>query len=281
MIESIRSQLCLTLGLLGAVIVLLVGAVTSADSGHGHLLGIADSFWALAMACLVVGLFGQMLMNSRAALHRERNLVRTAAQLREVSAELDRLARTDALTGIANRRAFFDTLGIEFRRSKRYGRQLSVLMLDLDHFKGVNDRWGHPFGDEVLRQTTEVISANIRESDLIGRYGGEEFALGLPETPLSAALEVAEKLRAAIEAHEFRTSGVPRDGEPPVRLTISIGVAALPVEEEQDEVELLGRADQALYDAKRTGRNRVVAYRKVDESASATSEGAAIEADAS
>ena len=280
MTESLRSQMSLALGLLGAAILLGIGAVSGVDAGHGHLLGIPDNFWALAMLSLVVGLIGQMLMNSRAALRRERNLVRTAAQLREVSAELDRLARTDALTGIANRRAFFDILGIEFRRSKRYGRQLSVLMLDLDHFKGVNDRWGHPFGDAVLRQTTETISANIRESDLIGRYGGEEFALALPETPLSAALEVAEKLRAAIEAHEFRTRDVPGVGEPPVHLTISIGVAALPVEEEQDEVELLGRADQALYDAKRTGRNRVVAYRKVDESSSAASEGTAVEADA-
>lgn len=278
MTDSLRSQLSLVLGLLIAAVTLLVGLATATDDGHGHLLGIPDTFWALALLGLVVGLIGQMLMNSRAALRRERNLVRTAAQLREVSAELDRLARTDALTGVANRRAFFDILGVEFRRSKRYGRQLSVLMLDLDHFKDVNDRWGHPFGDEVLRQTTQVVSANIRESDLIGRYGGEEFALALPETPIAAALEVAEKLRAAIEAHEFRTRDVPGVGEPPVHLTISIGVAALPVEEEQDEVELLGRADQALYDAKRTGRNRVVAYSKADDapaSAGAPSEAGA------
>ncbi len=264
---TLRAQFSLVMGLVGATVLLLTGVVRETGADADHMVGIEDQYWAFALGILALSLVGQMILNSRAALRRERNLVRTAAQLREVSAELDRLARTDALTGIANRRAFFDVLGVEFRRSKRYGRQLSVLMLDLDHFKDVNDRWGHPFGDHVLRQMTEVISANVRESDILGRYGGEEFALALPETPESSAIEVGEKLRAAVEAHTFRTDDVPTPGEPPVRLTISIGVATLPVEEDQDEVELIGRADQALYEAKRTGRNRVVVYRKAVTSA--------------
>ena len=260
---AVRAQLSLVLGVALSLVCLAAGLVMTHDTeDHHHALGIGDQFWALAFGTLVAGLVGQLVLNNRAAFRRERNLVRTAAQLREVSAELDRLARTDALTGIANRRAFFDVLGIEFRRSRRYARELSVLMLDLDHFKGVNDRWGHPFGDHVLRQTADVIAANVRESDLLGRYGGEEFALALPETGEQSALAVAEKLRAAIEAHEFRTPTTPPAGEPAVRLTISIGVASLPIEDEQDEVELIGRADQALYEAKRTGRNRVVPYRK-------------------
>lgn len=259
---TLRSQIGLVVGVLGAVALLVTGSVVGATGLHRHPFGIEDQFWALAFVVLTVGLIVQMMLNNRAAFRRERNLVRTAAQLREVSAELDRLARTDALTGVANRRAFFDVLGVEFRRSKRYGRELSVLMLDLDHFKDVNDRWGHPFGDHVLCQTTDIIAANVRESDILGRYGGEEFALALPETPEASALGVGEKLRAALEAHEFRMEDTPPAGEPPVRLTISIGVASLPVEEDQDEVELIGRADQALYEAKRTGRNRVVAYRK-------------------
>lgn len=259
---TLRSQVGLVGGVLGAAALLIGGAVAAETPFHRHLLGIEDQFWALAFVILSVGLIAQMMLNNRAAFRRERNLVRTAAQLREVSAELDRLARTDALTGIANRRAFFDVLGVEFRRSKRYGRELSVLMLDLDHFKDVNDRWGHPFGDHVLRQTTDVIAANVRESDILGRYGGEEFALALPETPEAAAFGVGEKLRAALEAQEFRTADTPPPGEAPVRLTVSIGIASLPVEEDQDEVELIGRADQALYEAKRTGRNRVIAYRK-------------------
>ena len=260
---AVRAQLSLVFGVALSAVWLTAGFFMTHDAeDHHHALGIGDQFWALAFFSLTAGLVGQLVLNNRAAFRRERNLVRTAAQLREVSAELDRLARTDALTGIANRRAFFDVLGIEFRRSRRYARELSVLMLDLDHFKGVNDRWGHPFGDHVLRQTADVVAANVRESDLLGRYGGEEFALALPETGEPAALAVAEKLRAAIEAHEFRTPTTPPPGEPAVRLTISIGVASLPVEEDQDEVELIGRADQALYEAKRTGRNRVVAYRK-------------------
>lgn len=259
---ALQGQLSLVLGALGAAILLFAGAFSEGAAAEGRLLGIEDQFWAFALAALAGGLGGQLVLNNRAALRRERNLVRTAAQLREVSAELDRLARTDALTGIANRRAFFDVLGVEFRRSRRYGRHLSVLMLDLDHFKAVNDRWGHPFGDHVLRELARLVAANVRESDILGRYGGEEFALALPETAEAAALGVGEKLRAAVEEHEFRTEDTPPVDEPPVRITISIGVASLPVEEEQDEVELIGRADQALYEAKRTGRNRVVAYRK-------------------
>lgn len=225
-------------------------------------MGLTASVWGTAATILVVALLAQLLVSSRAAFARERRLVRTAAQLREVSAELDRLARTDALTGIANRRSFFEMLGAEFRRSRRYARQLSVLMLDLDHFKVVNDRYGHPFGDYVLRRLAEVVSESIRESDLVGRYGGEEFAVALPEAGAEQAMRAAEKLRLAIAATEFRTDGVPPEGEPPVKITISIGVASLSPDDDQDEFELIRRADQALYEAKRTGRNREVLYSK-------------------
>lgn len=259
---TLQAQVAVLVGVLGALAFLVGGAFVDETPFHHHPLGIEDQFWSFAFVTLATGMGAQLVLNNRAALRRERNLIRTAAQLREVSAELDRLARTDALTGIANRRAFFDVLGVEFRRSRRYARHLSVLMLDIDHFKVANDRWGHPFGDHVLRELAGIISANVRESDIIGRYGGEEFALALPETAEDSALAVAEKLRLAIEAHEFRSDGTPPASEPPVRLTISIGVASLPVEEDQDEVELIGRADQALYEAKRTGRNRVVVYRK-------------------
>ena len=137
-------------------------------------------------------------------------------------------------------------------------------MLDLDHFKQVNDRWGHPFGDEVLREVSRLVLRNIRESDILGRYGGEEFAVVLPEANAEQAVLVGEKLRHAIEAHTFRMPDASGPGEPTVRLTISIGVASTPVDEDQDEVELFSRADQALYEAKRTGRNRVVLYAKAD-----------------
>ncbi len=222
------------------------------------LLGVSPTAWGLVGVALAVAFAVQGVVNSRAALQRERRLVRTAAQLREVSAELDRLARTDPLTGILNRRAFFDLLGVEFRRSRRYRRDLAVLMLDLDHFKRVNDQWGHPFGDYVLQATAQLIAANVRESDILGRYGGEEFALALPESEPAQAAAVAEKLRQAMEAFEFRSDSIPPPEEPPLRMTISIGVASTPVAEDQDEFELIHRADRALYEAKRAGRNRVV-----------------------
>jgi diguanylate cyclase (GGDEF)-like protein len=261
-IYRLREQWALGTGILAATVLPGVGALTAAEAREDRFLGAPGWYWAAGLAMLAIGLAVQMVLNSRAALRRERNLVRTAAQLREVSAELDRLARTDALTGIANRRALFDLLGVEFRRSRRYGRELSVLMVDLDHFKNVNDRWGHPFGDYVLREIAGLISHSVRESDIIGRYGGEEFAVILPETDTERAVVVGEKLRRAAETFEYRHEGTPPAGEPPVRITISVGVASLPVEEDQDEIELIGRADQALYEAKRTGRNRVTVYRK-------------------
>lgn len=250
----------------------LVAGVAGADLFEWTFLGVHESVWGVVAAVASIALVGQLAVSNRAAFQRERRLVRTAAQLREVSAELDRLARTDALTGIANRRAFFDLLGVEFRRSRRYARELSVLMLDLDHFKRVNDRWGHPFGDQVLRQTAETISANIRESDFVGRYGGEEFALAMPETGPEQALVAAEKLRRAIEEVEFRAGDVPPAHEPSVRVTISIGVASLPIEADQDEFKLIRRADQALYEAKRTGRNRVRTFTKETVSQPAVAE---------
>lgn len=225
-----------------------------------NLFGVSHDAWGLMGTILAIAFAAQMVMNSRSALHRERRLVRTAAQLREVSAELDRLARTDPLTGILNRRAFFDLLGVEFRRSRRYSRHLSVLMLDLDNFKRVNDQWGHPFGDYVLKATAHIIAANVRESDILGRYGGEEFALALPETARDQAIVVGEKLRQALEAFEFRSDGLPSPDGPPLKMTISIGVASMPVEMDQDEFELIHRADRALYEAKRSGKNQVVCF---------------------
>lgn len=224
------------------------------------LLGLSHDAWGTIGTLLAVALALQLFLNSRSALQRERRLVRTAAQLREVSAELDRLARTDSLTGILNRRAFFDLLGIEFRRSRRYSRHLSVLMLDLDNFKRVNDQWGHPFGDYVLRSISQIIASSVRESDIIGRYGGEEFAVALPETGPEQSVVVAEKLRRAIEVFAFESDGLPPPEDAPLYMTISIGVSALPVDAGHDEFELIHRADRALYEAKRAGKNQVVLF---------------------
>ena len=168
-------------------------------------------------------------------------------------AMLNQLATTDSLTGIANRRHFFDHGEREFSRAIRYGKQLSAMMLDIDHFKQVNDVYGHAAGDRVLQQLASLLLASLRQEDLLGRYGGEEFAILLPETPLSYSLAAAERLRQAVADFPFQV------GDEILRITISAGVASL-----QDGCPtiyaLLDQADQALYAAKQSGRNRVCAF---------------------
>ena len=198
----------------------------------GDAIAHKFSYFAEATELLVIPLFtmllaliAQLLIDGRQSLDRERRLVRTAAALREVTAQLEKLAATDPLTGIWNRRAFFEAFGVEFRRAQRYGRNLSVLMIDLDNFKQANDLRGHAFGDYVLASTAELLRENLRESDMVGRYGGEEFAVVLPETDGTHAAPVAEKLRAAIEAFGFQTARYPLEGDPPKHFTVSIGVS--------------------------------------------------------
>jgi len=223
-------------------------------SGEGEtLLAVPVYGWFVAALLLCIGLSAQLVLSGRTALLRERRLVHAAASLRELTGQLELLATTDNLTGLTNRRVFFERLGIEFRRALRYHRPLSVIMADLDHFKTVNDRFGHPFGDLVLAVTAQVLRGNVRESDLVARYGGEEFVLMLPETPSAEAMVVAEKLRAAIEEQDYT------DGIQSAHVTISLGVASLPESAPADVEDLLRRADDALYAAKHGGRNQAVA----------------------
>ncbi|MDA8382889.1 MAG: diguanylate cyclase [Betaproteobacteria bacterium] len=169
----------------------------------------------------------------------------------ETRAQLEYLATTDELTGIANRRRFMALAQREFERSRRYGRSLALLMLDVDFFKGVNDTYGHAAGDVALAAVTQAIQEKLRGADAFGRLGGEEFAVLLAETDATGACELAERLRAAVEG-----LAIPNDGET-IRLTISIGVAE--INGDEDVEQLLRRADLALYGAKKSGRNRVVA----------------------
>ena len=206
--------------------------------------------WAVAMVILTTGLGGQILLNARIALSRERRLVETAAALREATAQLELMAATDALTGLPNRRSFNDGLDVEFRRSHRYSRPLAVRMLDLDNFKEMNDNHGDPFGDFLLAEVASTLARSVRDSDLVARYGGEEFIVMLPETTSDEAVAVAEKLRRAVADREFA------QGE--VRLRLSAGVAGFEGQGLEGPTELVTRADRALYVAKRTGRDRVV-----------------------
>jgi diguanylate cyclase (GGDEF)-like protein len=161
----------------------------------------------------------------------------------------DRVDR-DGLTGLPNRAAFDERLEVEARRFHRYRRPLALLVLDLDHFKAVNDSYGHPTGDAVLQRVADLLRANTRDPDIPARYGGEEMVVILPETMLRPAMEVAERIRAAVEATRFDHDGRSID------LTVSIGVSACP-ECVDDPADLLRAADDALYQAKRDGRNRV------------------------
>jgi diguanylate cyclase (GGDEF)-like protein len=164
-------------------------------------------------------------------------------------AETKRLASTDELTGLFNHRQFYLLLGQEVRRALRYGRQLSLILLDIDYFKAYNDRHGHLAGDEALRQIARVLKTKSRDVDMVARYGGEEFTIILPETELSQAAVQAERLRVAVETHRF---GLAAEGH----LTVSLGAATLLEGMDRPE-QLVHRADQALYEAKAGGRNRV------------------------
>ena len=166
--------------------------------------------------------------------------------------ETHQLAITDPLTGLANHRQFYTQLAREMRRAQRYRRPLAMLMLDLDHFKAFNDRFGHLAGDQALREIAGVLRQNARSVDILARYGGEEFAIILPETDLARAAAQAERVRAAVAEHVFHSSETGQEH----RVTVSIGAAMLMSRTRKAE-DLVGLADQALYRAKAAGRNRL------------------------
>lgn len=175
-------------------------------------------------------------------------------ELKKTQHELERLSQYDDLTGLYNRRHFMSLAHQEFGRSRRYGNPLTTLMLDVDHFKRINDTYGHPVGDQVLKALGRQILDGLRGIDIAGRLGGEEFAVMLPETSIGQAIMVAERLRSQIVSAPVTLA----DGQC-VAYTLSIGIAVLTAEHEGLD-HLLQQADQALYAAKERGRNRVVSY---------------------
>jgi diguanylate cyclase len=205
---------------------------------------------ALALACFVTatgrcasaGLYGSAL---REALYKNTN------ELKRAYARIEELADTDELTGTLNRRCIMKNLEQEIVRAQRSGRACTVAMIDLDFFKRINDRFGHPVGDEVLRTFGLVLFANIREIDKIGRYGGEEFLLILPEAGIHDAAQAVDRLRSVVAEVDWPTiaSGL--------QVTMSAGAAEIRTSDTGES--LLTRADEALYRAKAEGRNRVVA----------------------
>ncbi len=181
------------------------------------------------------------------------SLVKLASKLDQANRELQRLSASDGLTGIANRRYFDDAIAREWRRARRNGGSLALMMCDVDHFKKFNDTYGHQAGDECLRRVAGAIATSLeRGSDMAARYGGEEFVVVLPETPLGGALIVAEKIRHAVHALQ-----IPHAASSHSRVTLSIGLAATVPKLDDSCDSLIAAADRALYDAKNRGRDRV------------------------
>jgi diguanylate cyclase (GGDEF)-like protein len=174
-------------------------------------------------------------------------------ELRRANEKMAHLVHFDDKTGLCNYRRFMERLVEEFKRARRYDNRLTLVMLDLDHFKGVNDQFGHLAGDRVLRDFGGIMVKTARETDLIARYGGEEFSILLPQTAAVHGERLAERIRRQTEQHEFSAPGEPG----PIRITVSSGVATYPINDRIETPEdLLRAADAALYRAKEAGRNR-------------------------
>ncbi|MBD1555098.1 sensor domain-containing diguanylate cyclase [Pseudomonas typographi] len=174
-------------------------------------------------------------------------------QLLLANEELQKLSSTDRLTGLYNRGHWEEALKLEYARHARYGNMSSLIMFDIDHFKKVNDTYGHPTGDKVIQSVANVVREHVRDADIYGRYGGEEFALLLPDTDKAGGLVLAERLRHAVEGMAVSHGGNA------VNFTISLGVADLS-RPAVDYKELIEWADQALYVSKKSGRNRVTVH---------------------
>ncbi len=242
----------------------IVIADLEADPRWDHLggrarLGGLGVLLPLALHGRVLGFFGVFRARAATLTSEDLALLRslassTALALAHAAAtvNLRELTVTDDLTGVANRRLLSERAQIELERARRTGQPLSALVIDLDHFKLVNDALGHLRGDQLLRDVARVLIENVRRADTVARFGGEEFVVLLPDSSREQALLAAEKLRAQV-AESCRGSGGPQ--------TISVGVATFP-EDASTFAELLDHADQALFVAKRTGRDRVVAFER-------------------
>jgi len=179
-------------------------------------------------------------------------MIRDITERKQLKAELEQMATTDALTGIFNRGHFNQAFEVEFQRSQRYQLPLSIIIMDADHFKSVNDDYGHPAGDAFLIALAQTITNVARQTDVVARYGGEEFVVVLPQTDGKEAMIMAERLRESIEVMTIEHEGHA------ISRTASIGVASLTEVKTEIAGDLLKQADQALYKAKESGRNRVV-----------------------
>ncbi|MDK2957885.1 MAG: hypothetical protein PWQ57_3383 [Desulfovibrionales bacterium] len=220
--------------------------------GQVVALSMSTGKVAFGVLCLLcsepVRLAKDQVQTLRAAVGHLSLALKNALAFQQVRARASR----DGLTHIYNRQSLDERLMEELSRGKRYGERLSLLMLDLDHFKQVNDTYGHAVGDEVLKATAGILQDNLRNTDMAARYGGEEFVVVLPHTTEEQAWKLAERIRHGISAKRFRCNGTP------FNVTASIGVASVRINALDRGEDLLQRADKALYRAKNEGRNMVV-----------------------
>ena len=201
--------------------------------------------------------FADNLMNTQRDLRKKSEELEQANRLlADMNFKLERLSTIDELTQLSNRRHFQEIFPREVHRAMRYHHHISVLMMDIDHFKNINDRYLHQAGDEVLRLIGRVLTGQLRETDFVARYGGEEFVALLPETPEAEAHRIAERIRAAVEQSRCRY------GEHDLQVTISIGFTTAHGEMTDPDI-LISDADSALYKAKQLGRNRVISFREL------------------
>jgi two-component system cell cycle response regulator len=235
----------------GFIPVILMTARQSASKIEGLELG-ADDYLVKPVDMLELGARVKSMLRLKIL---QDQLIEKNRELDRANKELDRLSRTDSLTGLFNRRYFEERFAVEFARSNRYRVPLSCLMIDIDHFKRINDGHGHAFGDKVLQAVATVGQDSLRDVDMLARYGGEEFVALLPETGPTEALRVGERVRAGIEHLKLSAEGA---GHPTrVHCSASIGVATFPVPSITTPDALLRAADDSLYAAKEAGRNRV------------------------
>lgn len=191
------------------------------------------------------------LFDENGALAYYAAIERDLTEHKKLQFALEDMARTDSLTGVANRQALVEHARSEFSRARRYARSLSVIMIDIDHFKSINDQYGHAAGDQVLRLLGQQFQSRLRDSDFLGRVGGEEFALLLPDTPQDKAIYVAERMR-----EQLNITTIVLDNDITLNITASFGVAAMN-DDDVDFNAILHRADVAMYNAKHGGRNQV------------------------
>jgi len=200
----------------------------------------------------IVQLRRQLDQARRDAVARETELKSYQRQLEAANEQLRELATTDPLTGVANRRMFDSRLHVDFAHARRYGRAMSVMILDVDNFKQRNDRFGHDEGDATLKRLAALLARSVREADLVVRYGGEEFVLLLPETDERQALMLSNRIQAMVRGYEWGREQV----------TVSGGIADLQPSVMRPH-ELVTRADEALYAAKNAGKDRMVGWTSI------------------